>query len=112
MNSLLLSTEKRNIEEENEPVDARNTKASHAYLTQPHEFLKNHSEVRTEMRVPLLIKGSDGSEVNLKTSSAMNMALERHKLEQEQKLYVKELHLLDHNAKIEAGIEAKNQEIQ
>ena len=81
MNSLLLSTEKRLQEDENEAVDARNTGMSHPYLTKPHDFLKNHSEVRTEMRVPMLIKGSDGSEVNLKTSAAMDLALKRHQLE-------------------------------
>jgi hypothetical protein len=74
MNSLLLSTEKRMQEEEAESKKG----SSDPYQTQAHDFLKNHSEVRTEMIVPLLVKGEDGSEVNLKANSAMDMALKRH----------------------------------
>jgi hypothetical protein len=92
MNSLLLSSEKRQQE-----LEDKTPKPQSVYGENAHEFLKNHSEVRTEMIVPLLIKDKDGSQVNLKASSAMDMALKRHELEQERKLYVKELHLHDHH---------------
>ena len=42
----------------------------------------------------------------------MEMALKRHELEQERKLYVKELHLHDHHAKVQADRDAKNEQMQ
>jgi len=63
MNSLLLSSEKRLQEKEEEESTTKSGigQVNAAYGSNAQEFLKNHSEVRTEMRIPLLIKDTDGS---------------------------------------------------